>query len=177
MRIRSVVAVCAAVVALGAGAAVAQYPAPGGNVTTTVGTGNPSTGSSTAVTVTVADSAGVFAPGVECTARVGSQPGSGASVRPTAFTTDAAGAGLLTVTTGDSPGQVRIDITCGQISATASIPVGGLAPGFVPAPPNTGTGTASGDSGVPVAAVAALTLVLVVGAGSVGFRRGRTSRR
>ncbi len=176
MKIRSIVAGCAAVVALGVGVAAAQYPAPGGNITTTVATGNPSTGSSTAVTVAVADSAGVIAAGVDCTAKVASQPGSGASVYPAAFTTDAAGAGLLTVTTGDSPGQVKIDITCGQISATASIPVGGLAPGFVPGPPNTGTGTAGSDSGAPFSLMAAVTVVLVVGAGSVAVRRGRTFR-
>ena len=173
MKTRSILAVCAAVVALAAGSAVAQYPAPGGNITTTVATGNPPTGSTTALTITVADSAGVAAAGVACTARVGSQPGSGASVFPAAFTTDAAGAGTLAVTTGDTPGQVRIDITCGQISATASIPVGGLAPGFVPGPPNTGTGTAGGGGGVPLAVLASVAVVLMVGAGSAAVRRRR----
>ncbi|MBI5947797.1 MAG: hypothetical protein HY875_06650 [Chloroflexi bacterium] len=176
MKTRSILAGFAAVLALGAGVAVAQYPAPGGNITTTVATGNPATGSTTEVTVTVADSAGVAAAGVACTATVGSQPGSGASVFPAAFTTDAAGLGALTVTTGDSPGQVRIDITCGQISATASIPVGGLTPGFVPAPPNTGTGTAGGDGGFPYTVLASVAVVLVVGAGSAVVRRGRSSR-
>jgi hypothetical protein len=154
---RTIIAIVA-VAALGAGTALAQYPPPGGNITTSTA-GNQ-------LTVTVSTQSGAPSPNVVCVASVGSQPGTGASVSPTNFTTNAQGRAVLNVTPGSGTGQVRIDIACGTLSASAVLPVGAQ-----PAPPSTGSGGEdSSSSGLPLALFGG-ALALAAVAGLAGYRR------
>lgn len=150
MKLRSLALGAAAALALGAGQVLAQYPPPGGAITVSVAP-NPTLNGQTAFKVRVADHQGVAAANVECTAGIASQPGSGAEVFPASFTTAADGSADLTLKSGDTAGEVNVLVSCGQLSASASVPVGAAPaptkPGGSshPLPPATGDSAASGQ--------------------------------
>lgn len=182
MKLRSLVLAATAAFALGAGQVLAQYPPPGGGITVAVAP-NPSLNGQTPFTVRVADHQGVAAANVECTAGIASQPGSGAEVFPSSFTTAADGSAALTLKSGDTAGEVKVVVNCGQLTATAAVPVGAA-----PAPSNPGSGNplppATGDSvaresrHLQVYSVGALLLVTVAAGGfALNLRSARSRNR
>ncbi len=154
-------------VALGLTAALAQYPSPNGNVTGTPTNPNPGTGATVQLTITATTVSGAIDPNAACTAAIASQPGTGASVAPTSFTTGSDGRAVLTVQTGSASGQLKINVVCG--SRTAGIV---LAVGAPPSAPNTGTGRASDvQSGRSWQMAVIPLLALGVMLGTFGLRR------
>jgi hypothetical protein len=146
MRFRTIAVTAAALVALGASQALAQYPPPLGSISASPSNPNPGLNSDTSVTVTVNSDAGVPAGSAACGATIASQPGTDATLSPSNFVTDAAGQATLILHTGSAPGQVTIAVTCGQLSANTVVNVG-ASPDDVPRPPDTGAGAATGQSG------------------------------
>lgn len=177
MKLKMFVMTAVAASALGGGAALAQYPGPTGNVALSscsapgaggsLGTLQPN--SSTCVNTAVLSSGGQPVANAACTASVSG--GSGASVSPSTFTTNAQGTAQLTVTIGNSTDDVRLSVACGQATSTAVLDVAGTAPGPLPRPPATGQGTGdgTGTAWLPIGA-GALGLLATAGA-AFGYRR------
>jgi len=164
---------------LGGSIALAQYPAPGGNILLTPSNPTPPTGSSISVAVTVRDAAGQPIGQTNCTAAVAAQPGSGAAVLPASFQTGATGQATLSVQTGDAAGELRIQVNCGTISTAGVVQVtaGTSAqptPDTAPKPPATGTG--GDDSGTtPVLWLVVVPGILLLGS-AAAFAPSRRRR-
>ena len=112
-----------ALLALGLSAAAGQYPPVAGNVTLSLSNPSVSTGSTVIATVRIVDSQGHAVGGASCTASVSG--GTGASVSPSSFTSNADGSFPLSVSTGSSAGSVSLSVSCGGSGASASISVSG----------------------------------------------------
>ena len=90
-----------------------------------------------------------------------------AAVAPITFTTDENGQATLVLTTGDTPGVIKIQSVCGELSANVNIPIG-----QPPGPPNTGTGFDSGLSlGTAVLAMGGLAAAALGLTGVIAKRR------
>ena len=177
MRFRTIAVTAAALIALGASQALAQYPPPLGSIVTHPSNPNPGLNTDTSVTVTVNSDAGVPAGSVACGATMASQPGTDATVSPANFITDPSGQATLILGSGSTPGQVTIAVTCGQLSATAVVTVGAASPGDAPKPPDTGAGVAIGQSDDSSALLWALaTAVAVTGGAAFIATKRRPSR-
>lgn len=178
MRSLRLLTLIAALAGLGSAVAFAQYPAPGGNILLVPSNPTPSTNSTVNINVTVRDAAGQPIGAANCTAAVSAQPGSGASVVPASFQTSAAGAAALTVQTGASAGEVRVQVTCGTVSAAGVLqvtaPGTAPSPSVVPGPPNTGTGE-NEAAAFPIELVVVASLILLTGVAVVGYQRRRVS--
>lgn len=162
LKLRVALLCLTGIVALGAGVALGQYPQPGGNVTATPSNPNPAVGATVQLTVTATTATGAVDPNVSCTAAISSQPGTGASVSPTTFTTGSNGQAVLTIQTGSASGQLGLSVVCGARTTAITLPVG--AP---PAAPATGMGTEprslqGWDSGMRTMALAGLAMVLTL---------------
>jgi hypothetical protein len=169
MKLRAALVAMAALLALGVGQVLAQYPPPAGNILAQPANPNPMVNSETQVTVSVQSQAGVPASNVGCIASIASQPGKAAAVSPSFFNTDSAGKATLSVFTGDTPGQVRIGIDCGGLSTNAVLAV--RAETSAPLPPDTGQGVQAAGGGTSSLPIAFCGLVFAAGAAGVLVRQ------
>lgn len=179
MRAAIVAIFAAASLALGATAALAQYPPPAGNIAVVPTDPDPPVGGETPFTIKLLSQAGVNESGTVCSARVASQPGAGAFVVPESFVTAVDGSANLTLHSGSAAGEVKVEVKCGEHTALATFAVGSTnesapagAPQLPPLPPATGESTSRDSSSLPLAAL--FTIVGAAGLASVfGVRRLR----
>jgi hypothetical protein len=194
MKRMIVAVVVSAIVAMMAVApAAAQYPPPTGSVAVAVSDQTPGVGETVTVDVVVSATQAAVpgggghdilasvakpaaltqAPPYACTSSVAG--GSGATVTPTSFNTDAQGKATLSVFTGTQPGQLTVSVKCGELSSQVILTVGGggatgtppsSGGGQTPVPgaPNTGLGGGSTGSSSPIA-----WIVIGVGAGMLAL--------
>lgn len=179
---RAIVLALFAVVGLGAGIALAQYPPPAGSgITVTPQNPNPPVGSNVQVTVVVREGTGsqivsggsqgqvLAALPTAYTATVSG--GSGATVSPASGTTDAQGRATLTVFTGTVAATLTVKVTTpAGLTGQATLFVG-----TAPAPPATGNAGFTEGSSFPTLPVAALgaVAVLAIGGGAGLYLRRR----
>ena len=129
-----------------AGAAVAQYPQPTGNLTLTSAAVSSPVGSDVLLTCALLDASGAPIGNAPCTFTIESEPGDDAAVgsKVVTRTTDASGVAVTTLKTGSTPGQVIVSATSGSFRSVIVVSVAG-ATGLPPAasllrPPSTGDG-------------------------------------
>ena len=162
-----------ALASLPVGAVLAQYPEPAGVCTVTPTALDVAPDSVIDLIVTVLDGNGKPIPGVQGSAEITSQPGQGAVLLVSAFTTNATGNATISVRTGSALGNIGLRLKCGPLETVAGVRVG---PGALPKPPATGMG---GDErslvDLSVVAVGSLALLLA-GSGTLALARRRRTR-
>lgn len=127
--------------ALGAGAASAQYPPPTGACELRTSATAAMSGDHVAITVTVMDTAGNPVAGQPVALAISDQPG-GASLSNAGGTTDAAGHVASDLTLGSEAGTVRLTATADTVACSGSVAIGTGAVAPVIVFPDTGTGHA-----------------------------------
>ena len=111
------------IMALGAGAASAQYPPPTGACELRTSATAAASGDQVAITVTVLDTSGNPVAGQPVGLAITSQPG-GASLSNDGGMTDAAGHVDSTLTLGSEVGTVRLAATADTVACSGSVGVG-----------------------------------------------------
>ncbi len=172
MRHLRVLAILAMVlVALPAGAAFAQYPAPLGACSVSGSTADVQPNSIATFTVTVQTGNGQAAPGVAGTVTIAS--GNGTVQTPT-FTSGSDGKATISVLTGANPGNITLNVTCGALQTSSVVRVASpaVAP-FIPKPPDTGFGSEDSGNGFSMLWIAGAIAALSLGTGTVAYARKR----
>ncbi len=158
------------ILALGAGAASAQYPPPTGACELRTSATAAQAGGSVAITVTVLDTSGKPVAGQAVSLAIADQPG-GATLSNAGGTTNSAGQVASTLALGSKVGSVRLTATAATVSCSGAVAAGAgaVAPSIVF--PDTGTG--GGETGSTFGMVATLLLEL----GAVVLVAGWAGRR
>lgn len=171
-KVKVLVGVLAAIAVLAlAGQAAAEYPPADGAVVVASANSTPATNESVVLTATVVDAEGGPVAGAECTWAVTDQPGADASAEEGPFTTDSEGNVSTTVDTGSTEGTVVVEATCGQLSAVASLVVGGEEAAEPPAAlPDTGSGGGTATHAMIWVLIAGGLSVLLSAGGLLGRR-------
>ena len=166
-RARMVILFLFALAALPLGAAYAQYPQPVGACSIAPNQAGSTPNSSLTWTVTVLTGNGAAAPNVEGTVTITS--GVGTLGSPT-FKSGVDGKATITVTTGATPGDIALAVTCGTLQTSTVLKV--IPPAVLPKAPDTGTG--GNESSFPFIWVfAGIALVGAAGASTVAVSRRR----
>lgn len=146
------------------------YPTPTApTVTGAISDSTPAPGTTTTVTCTVLDENGDPVEGATCTFTIVSQPGTDASITPTAVT-DATGKATAVLSAGSAPGKIEVEVGAlgdtAPVEATVGVPETPTPPGTPALAPPTGGGPGGdganwggwliGISGVLAAAAVAL---------------------
>jgi hypothetical protein len=164
----------AVLLAIGAGAASAQYPPPTGACELRTSATSALTGDSVAITVTVLDTAGNPVAGQAVALAITDQPG-GASLSNSGGTTDAAGHIASQLSLGSEAGTVRLTATADTVACSGAVAagMGAVAPAIVF--PDTGTGAGETGSVFGLAGTLLLELGALVIVG--GWAASRLHRR
>src|SRR5690349_10965912 len=122
-RVRVVLILTMVLAALPASLALAQYPQPTGVCSAAPSTLTVTPNTTIDYIVTALTTGGQPAPQVQGTATLVGQPGAGAKVVTPTFITDAHGHATVQVFTGDTPGDLQIQLTCGALSSSSVLRV------------------------------------------------------
>ena len=164
-----ILALFALAAALPFSAAFAQYPAPVGACSIAPNQPSVLPNSTLTWTVSVLNGSGGPAAGVSGTVSITSGQG---TLGSPLFTSDSAGKAIITVTTGATPGDIALAVTCGSLQTSTVLKV--APPTIIPKAPDTGFGTGDSGSGFPFLWIfAGIALVSVAGASTVAVTRRR----
>ncbi|MEX2225666.1 MAG: Ig-like domain-containing protein [Dehalococcoidia bacterium] len=166
----------AAMLAMHAGLASAQYPPPSGSCAAVSSVTISVPGGSVDLIVTTRDANGNVTPNTNVEVRIVRQPAGGATLNPASGVSDANGQFKTTLTLGSGTGAVEVAVDCGDVETSVSVISGAVAQEL--APPETGLGPINDDDesllrwSLMLAAGAA-TLFIVAGARAIRRTHGR----
>ena len=169
-RARIVTLVLFALAALPLGAVYAQYPQPAGACSITPNQGAVLPNATLTWTVTVLANNGTPVANVPGTVTVAT----GTATPPVqTFISGSDGKALITLKTGDNPGDITLSVTCDKLQTSTVLKV--LPPAIVPKAPDTGFGTSGNDSSFPLLFIlTGLALAGVAGATTVAVAKRRS---